>query len=296
MKKKSVILMTAIMGLSLTACGNQNAATTPTTEAATVTVEATTEEGTQTEEPAATEEESSVQIDNGEEAEYEVTIDMQEDTQEITNDDDVVMLKVTQSFPDVTIDGSAAAADNINDYYTKEKESFEALINETKEIAEEDYGMRSEEEQKNWNPYELATEYSVVRSDDQCISIVNDSYNYTGGAHPNGGRLAANFDTASGELLTFEDLFSDVDKAKEFVTDYLLNEMKDEKYEGMFFDDYEKDVPTILDDNTWYLSDEGFVVICNEYIVSPHAAGIMEFTIPYGDFTELSDQYKPTTK
>ena len=72
--------------------------------------------------------------------------------------------------------------------------------------------------------------------------------------------------------------------------------MKDEKYEGMFFDDYEKDVPTILDDNTWYLSDEGFVVICNEYIVSPHAAGIMEFTIPYGDFTELSDQYKPTTK
>jgi len=295
MKKKNVILITMVAGLSLAACGNQNAANTPATEAATVTVEATTEETTTTEE--ATTEESSMQMDNGEEAKYEVTIDMQEDTQQIANEeDDVELLEVTQSFPDVTIDGSAAAADNINEYYQQEKTSFEALIDETKEIAEEDFGMRSEEEQKNWTPYELSTKYSVSRADDQCISIVNDSYDYTGGAHPNGGRLAANFDTASGELLTFEDIFSDVDKAKKFVMDYLLNEMKDEKYEGTFFDDYEKDVPTILDDNTWYLSKDGFVIICNEYIVSPHAAGIMEFTIPYADFAELSDQYKPVTK
>lgn len=292
MKKKSVSLLIMLVGLSLAACGNQKVADTPATEADTV-AEATTEE--KTEEPT-TEEESSMQVDNGEEAQYKVTIDMQENSREIKNDEDTVMVKVTQSFPEVTIDGSAAAADNINDYYSKDVATFESWAEEIAQMAEEDYGMRSEEEQKNWNPYEVSKEHSAVRADDQCISIVSDSFDYTGGAHPNGGRQAANFDTASGELLTFDAVFTDVDQAKEFITEYLLKEMKDEKYEGTFFDDYEKDVPTILDDNTWYLSEDGFVVICNEYIVSPHSSGILEFTIPYEDFKELSDQYKPTVK
>lgn len=294
MKKKNVSLIILVAGLSLAACGNQNAANTPATETETVSVEVPAEEMTESEEQ--TTEESSMEIDNGEEAEYEVLIDMKEDTQELKNDEDVVMLNVTQSFPEVTINGSAAAADNINDFYAQEITTFESRINEIKEMAEEDYEFRSQEEPVNWNPYEMETKYSMVRGDDQCISIVNDSYDYTGGAHPNGSRFAANFDTASGELLTFEDVFTDVDQAKDFVTEYLLDEMKDEKYKDTFFDGYEKDVPTILDDNTWYLSKKGFVVICNEYIISPHAAGIMEFTIPYDDFKELSDQYKPTTK
>ncbi|MDD2973403.1 MAG: DUF3298 and DUF4163 domain-containing protein [Lachnospiraceae bacterium] len=298
MKKKSVLICLTVACICLAACGKKdtgNTQTTETTEAATVTTPETETAEAGTEE-ASTEEESSVQLDNGESAQYQVNIDMKDASQDITNKDGAVMVKVTESFPEVTIDGSAAAADNINDYYATEKKNFEALIEETKGSAEEDYDQRSAEEQKNWNGYEMSTQYSVARADDQCISIVNDGFDYTGGAHPNSYRSAATFDTASGERLSFEDIFTDVDKAKEFITDYLLTEMKDEKYKGQFFEDYEKDVPSILDDNTWYLSKDGFMVICNEYNVSPHSSGIMEFTIPYADFPLLSDSYKPVVK
>ena len=292
MKKKIILFLVAIACLSLSACGKENAAQMQTSAASEASEVSTETEETSTEE-------STMQIDNGEDSEYDVTIDMKDDSEEIKNEEGVFLLRVTESFPDVTIDGSAAAADNINDFYAKEKESFEASIEETKQMAEEDYKFRMEDNPDSWkdeNAYEMGTSYEVKRSDDQCISIVNDTYSSTGGAHPNSARFAATFDTASGEKLTLDNLFQDAEKAKSFINDYLLKEMKDKEEEGMFFDDYEKDVPSILDDNTWYLSKEGFVVICNEYIVSPHAAGIMEYTIPYSEFSNFSELYKPAAK
>ncbi len=233
---------------------------------------------------------------NEHEKEYIVTVDMTDASQEIKSEEDVLLLKVTASFPDVTIDGSAAAADNINDFYAKEKESFDAAVKENETFAKEDYAARSKEEQANFFNYEMMQSYTAKRTDDACISIISDTYQMTGGAHGNAVRTGATFDTASGQQLTFKDVFTDVDKAKEFINQYLLEEFKTDKYKDMLFEDYEKDVPTILDDNTWYLSDEGFVVICNEYIVSPHSSGIMEVTIPYADFTEFSDTYKSAAK
>lgn len=293
MKKKSVIVFIAIACVSLTACGNKQ----PAADSATATTEVTTE--TETEETSSeveNEEASSMPIDEGNTAEYIVTVDMTDASQEIKSEEDVLLLKVTASFPDVTIDGSAEAADNINDFYAKEKESFDAAVKENETFAKEDYAARSKEEQANFFNYEMMQSYTAKRTDDASISIISDTYQMTGGAHGNAVRTGATFDTASGQQLTFKDVFTDVDKAKEFINQYLLEEFKTDKYKDMLFEDYEKDVPTILDDNTWYLSDEGFVVICNEYIVSPHSSGIMEVTIPYADFTELSDMYKPAAK
>lgn len=285
--KKSVIILAACICLGTTGCGTNNTtekAVTPTTEAAVAQTDTTEEES------------SSIQMDKGDTAEYVTSIDMVDYSREIKDENGVLMLKVTQNSPDVTIDGSAAAADNINDFYLQEKDTFDALAEKYAKDAKEYYAGLSEKEQSDFHSYELGLKYSLKRADDQSISIVKDGYEYTGGAHPNAFRQAATFDTASGEQLTLDKIFDDVDQAKSFITDYLTEELKNEKYKDALFDDYEKDIPSILDDNTWYLSDEGFVVISNEYIISPHSTGILEFTIPYNELKSFSDLYRPSVK
>ena len=294
MKKKSVMLLTVCICLGIVGCGNNvttDGAATAQKKTEAVTTEAASAEGTEAE---SEEETSSVQLDQGESAEYVTSIDMVDYSRDVKDDNGVIMLKVTQNCPDITIDGSAAAADNVNDFYLKEKEAFDATVEKYTQMAKDDYAGRSEEEKANFHAYELGLEYTLKRSDDLCISIVKDSYEYTGGAHPNAFREAAVFDTATGEQLTLDDIFEDVDKTKTFFVDYLTEELKDKKYADTLFEDYEKDIPDILtDDNTWYLSKEGYVIICNEYIISPHSSGIMEFTIPYDKVDGFSDMYRP---
>ena len=49
----------------------------------------------------------------------------------------------------------------------------------------------------------------------------------------------------------------------------------------------------ILTEDTWYFSDQGLVIISNEYIITPHAVGILEFTIPYNELTFIKPCYLP---
>ncbi len=288
--KKSIMILVACICLGTTGCG-KNSVTEKEVVPSTMEQTDTTDEVN-----TGTEEASSIQEDKGETAEYETSIDVVDYSREIKDEKGVLMLKVTQNSPDVTIDGSAAAADNINDFYLQEKDTFDALAEKYTNDAKEYYAGLTEEDRSNFHSYELGLEYSLKRADDKVISIVKDGYEYTGGAHPNAYRHAATFDTASGEQLTLDKIFNDADQAKSFITDYLREELKNEKYKDALFEDYEKDISSILDENTWYFSDEGFVVISNEYIISPHSTGILEFTIPYDKLENLNDMYRPHVK
>ena len=85
---------------------------------------------------------------------------------------------------------------------------------------------------------------------------------------------------------------TDEEKGIAFVNEFLLKKMKESEDELGFFEDYENYVKDILTDQTWYFSDEGFVVISNVYIVSPYAAGIQEYVIPYSQFPYLVEKYQ----
>ncbi|OYP01713.1 hypothetical protein CG709_10840, partial [Lachnotalea glycerini] len=196
------------------------------------------------------------------------------------------------NLPIVTVEGNDVATEKINAYYKESQKNLEDQIQEYIQYANDDYVNADADRQKYWNGYALGESYQTARVDSSIISIIEDSYEYAGGAHPNSYRTAQNFDTITGELLKLEDIFTDTTKAKEFVNEYLLKLMKDRVEEYGYFEDYENSVGDILTDDTWYLSDEGLVVICNEYIVSPHAAGIQEFVIPYSEFPYLVEQYQ----
>ncbi|HOO29295.1 MAG TPA: RsiV family protein, partial [Lachnospiraceae bacterium] len=137
----------------------------------------------------------------------------------------------------------------------------------------------------------LGSEYKTGRADSQVISFRQDVYEFTGGVHPNNAAAGYNFSTETGELLTLKDVVSDETAAKEFIADEILQQTKESIYSGMLFDDYEDEIADVFSDAVWYFSEDGFHVICNEYILGPHFTGILEFVIPYDQFTLLNDEY-----
>lgn len=223
--------------------------------------------------------------------EENVMIRFEEQSETKKNEQGVPLLIIESKIPVVTIVGNEGASSKIKAYYDEVKKAFQIKAKELQDYAEENYGLRPNEELQYWNSFLLGLSYSASRVDDKVISLVRDEYEFAGGAHPNSLRYAEQFSTATGEKLTLKDVTKDEIKARKEINDYILKLTKKKEYEGYFFEGYEKELPRILEENTWYLSNEGLVVIANEYIIGPHALGILEFTIPYKDATFLKEEY-----
>lgn len=226
-------------------------------------------------------------LDNG-----QVTITFSKGTDTIKNAEGVFLLSVDSQFPIIKIEGNQAATDKVNAYYKEIQKQFDQTVEKLLGNAKADYDSRTKEQLAYWNGYAVSTQYEKARIDDKVISLVNHYYEFTGGAHPNSSRWAENFATSTGKYLTLKDVVKDEMQARKDIEAYILKLTKNPQYKDYFFEGYEAHIPELLTDNTWYFSDEGFVVIANEYIIGPHVVGILEFTIPYSDAVFLKDAYR----
>ena len=105
---------------------------------------------------------------------------------------------------------------------------------------------------ESWGGYSVGKEYSIARADEKIISVVLDCYEFTGGAHPNSGRVAYTFDAQTGEKLSLEAVVKDLDEAQSVTTEFLTEKLAEqEQEEGMLFDDYQSYIQDILTDNTF---------------------------------------------
>ena len=213
-------------------------------------------------------------------------IRLEEGTDEYKAEDGTVLLTVNSTWPVVISDNEEAAA-NINEYVA----SYDLLgisVDNALEWAEADYEVRGKE---NWYGYVLDTKFSSARTDDSVISFVILAYSDMGGAHPNAVSAGLNFNPESGERLTLADVAIDEQKAVQAINEFILEETKKEEGE-MFFEGYEENIKDILTEDTWYLAEDGMHIIGNEYIISPHAAGILDFVIPYDKADFLKEEYR----
>lgn len=197
------------------------------------------------------------------------------------NDAGYTILSVTAKFPTVTIDGNDAAAQAINSYYETTKAGFDTANDELIAAATQEFAQM--EDSENWS-YGSGKDYTVEYNDGHVLSIVEESYQFTGGAHPETVHSAQNFDLATGKQLTLLDILSDADSGKEFIHNYILELSKGSEYSGMFFDGYEDSISSIIQDGSWYYSDNGIIFMADPYIMGPYASGLIKFTIPYSAF------------
>lgn len=113
----------------------------------------------------------------------------------------------------------------------------------------------------------------VTYQSSELISIAINSYVNSGGAHGNLNVTFFNFD-ASGNLLSFDDLFTDKDALTEVVKTYFEEETKGSEVNYFFGE------PFSLPANIGF-NDEGVIFFYNVYEIASYADGITEFTVPF---------------
>jgi hypothetical protein len=115
----------------------------------------------------------------------------------------------------------------------------------------------------------------VTYQSTELISIAINSYVNSGGAHGNSNVTFYNFD-ASGNLLKFDDLFSNKEALTAIVKTFFEAETK-----GSSINFFSGD-PFSLPANFGF-NDEGVIFFYNVYEIASYADGITEFTVPFKD-------------
>ena len=228
------------------------------------------------------------------EPQEEFSVEVSEETEEqFKNDDGELLLTSTVNSVSVRIPDNQEAEDAVCTFFSDLSSAYDDTIEEYLGMAQEELSWRKEEGlTEGWNGYGLGRAYSVARADEKMICIVETSYEYTGGAHPNSARVAYNFDTGSGARLALADITDDPDGLLAECAEYLREMLPESEYADMLFDDYANHLEDILTDATWYTDENGFHIICNEYIITPHAAGILDFVLLYEDVA-VAGRYLP---
>ncbi len=122
----------------------------------------------------------------------------------------------------------------------------------------------------------------VVYISPEIITVGLDSYTFTGGAHGNSVITLLNFNSNTGQLLTIDDLFTDLSKLTTLVKSKLDEEINSNKTNHSFFFGDEFNLPENIG-----FSDEGVIFLYNTYEIAAYAQGVTEFTIPYEDIQDI---------
>ena len=140
-----------------------------------------------------------------------------------------------------------------------------------------------------FTPYTFELTCKPLRADNNVVSILFYSYAYCGGAHGSLTTFARNYSAKTGNVLTMEDFGEEVSS---LVTDNavkFINAIQDTDDEVKAADE---SVQSMLETGSFYLSQDGLVLIDGQYLLQPYAAGIVEFTTSYDDLRgKLNDEY-----
>ncbi len=125
-----------------------------------------------------------------------------------------------------------------------------------------------------YGPYDYRYGFEIHTDAKGIISVTENWYIYTGGAHGNALRVSHNFDVVNGKELKLSDLLYGTDEeiTKAFTQEFL--EIKD-----AFFDDPSMVVPEELPKAQYYVDADGVTVYFQQYQVGSYAAGFVSATI-----------------
>lgn len=215
-----------------------------------------------------------------------VTIKAPDDV-ELTTEDGTLYYTITCSYPVVFINGNEAAAEKINADILSRVDAFNTGVNIQAETAKEDFEYMLGDGVQPPMPYSSDLSFTVTRADDNVIAFTENSYEYMGGAHGMPGTTGINYNTKTGELITFTELSDNPDAFRADTLAYNQALAQTEYYNMQLFntDDITNGTleQVLYADGMWYLSTSGLVFMSPPYALAPYSSGTLEFTIPYGD-------------
>ncbi len=131
--------------------------------------------------------------------------------------------------------------------------------------------------------YEVIQEYTITYNNDFIISLYEDNYEFTGGAHGNTIRTSQNWDLRSGKSIPLSNLFPN---NPYYIIDILKNvnnqiQSQLQTNPTQFFDNYcELVLNTFSLENYYITSSNSIAIFFQQYDIAPYSSGIPVFYMP----------------
>ena len=202
----------------------------------------------------------------------------------------VLLLTVTENCPVVSIPENEVVAEKINMAFEQQHTANQTYIEEDTETARSTYKDLSEEEKASWTGYGYGSAYQIAYASTRILSIKAENYQWQGTPHPNTWTSSYCFDVTTGKLLSLADIFTDKAEAGKIVEQHILDTITADPYKDYLMEDYESYVPDVLTEDVFYLNENGLVVICNPYLVTAYAGGIIEIEVPYEELAGVMNE------
>lgn len=125
--------------------------------------------------------------------------------------------------------------------------------------------------------YSAFSRHEVKYNKDGILSLVQTFYTYTGGAHGMTLLDAVNLDLVNQKELTLADILPELERQKAVILAEINRQIAIDP--SQYFMDY---LPVdYLNEDNFYLTEEGLVIFYQLYEIAPYASGIQEFVIPW---------------
>lgn len=290
MKKKAALILVAFLAAGVTGCTSNRTQPKqePNSEVTTEAVENT--ESDSEENSSETQEEKTEDTESTEEesAESRVTISYEALPNDRTLEDGTIIVSAFYQRPTVTVEGNEDAAAAIKQEFDSDEEAFyirgDELETEAKAYFTEGTG-------EVIVPYANEVKYTDKRADGRIISFERSNYSNLGGVHGNTYVSGLNFDTRTGARLTLDDIAEDKESFLAAAKEYVLSLCESDAYKNRLMPGYEDYLNDILQDDLWYLDEEGITFIANTDILAAYAEGTLQFTVPYENLNGLKAEY-----
>lgn len=180
---------------------------------------------------------------------------------------------------------------NIENWSLERSEGLRSLYASFEETA-------AEEAQGNedFPGYSLYQDVTVARADSAVVSLCDETYQYTGGAHGTSYLDGVNFDAQTGKKLEISDILLDYEIFKTDATDRIIYYLQ-ENHGDELFADYRQTVENLWEEGgqlSWYLDGSGIVIVLQEYSVGAYSMGRQEVHLPYSEFKQyIKEAYLP---
>lgn len=220
---------------------------------------------------------------------------------------ETLLVNFDVDFPHVSVSGNPEASQKITEVLVNASSRFLKGIQiegdlyapmgqeKVSQQAKEDFPMRGEA----FLPYAVERTYEITRGDDRMLSIMAQDYMYMGGAHGSCMRTYLNFDTKTGELLTFGDLTEGPNGLWAKVMEVMRNlaaedpDVRD-RMDFVEEDQREAALAALIREGSWFFEGDHMVLESQQYELGAYAAGMVRFPIPVSELqNDLRPEYLP---
>lgn len=129
--------------------------------------------------------------------------------------------------------------------------------------------------------YDIVTQYQITYNQNYIISLYNDQYIFTGGAHGNTIRTSQNWDLKIGKMIPLEQFYPNNPYFLLEILKQINEQIKKqiEKGTNQYFENYCQLVLETFNPQSYYLYPDHIEIFFQQYDIAPYSSGIPTFSI-----------------